>query len=160
MKSKLLAAAAATVFTFVLSNIALAQTTDPKKTDASKKKIENITNYGAVQTSSGTAKGYTGTYTANPPKRKTDLQTSPPPSPATQKNPNGGWRGPTNNPSHVTPSTTTYHAPVSTATYHPAATPPARTVSTPPVRTVSAPPVRTVSTPPSRPATTTPPKKP
>lgn len=160
MKCKLLAAAAATVFMFVLSNSAFAQTPDPKKTDASKKKIENITNYGAVQTSSGTAKGYTGPYTANPPKRKTDLQTTPPPSPATQKNPNGGWRGPTNNPSHVTPSTTTYHAPVSTTTYHPAATTPARTVTTAPVRTVSAPPVRAAPPPPPRPAPAPPPKKP
>jgi hypothetical protein len=141
MPSKLLAAVSATIVTFAASAI----TVQAQTPDASKKKIENITNYNAVQTSSGPAKGYTGTYTANPPKRKTDLQIAPPPSPATPKNPNGGWRGPTNpNPVRVAPSTTTYHAPVSTTTYHAASTPPARTVTPTPART----------------NTTTPPKKP
>lgn len=151
MQSRFLAAAAATIFTFAASTM----TAQAQTVDASKKKIDNITNYGAVQTSSGTPKGYTGPYTTNPPKRKTDLQTAPPPSPATPKNPNGGWRGPTNpNPVRVTTSTTTYHAPVSTTTYRAASTPPARTVTTTPVRTVTTTaPARTVTT-------TTPPKKP
>jgi hypothetical protein len=149
MPSKLSAAVSATIFTFAAS----AMTAQAQTPDASKKKIENITNYGAVQTSTGPAKGYTGQYTANPPKRKTDLQTAAPPSPATPKNPNGGWRGPTNpNPVRVTTSTTTYHAPVSTTTY--------RAASTPPARTVTPQPVRTVTTAPARVVTTTPPKKP
>jgi hypothetical protein len=147
MHSKFLAAVSAAFFVFTAS----AMTAQAQTQDASKKKIENITNYGAVQTSSGTPKGYTGTYTANPPKRKTDLQTAPPPSPSTKSNPNGGWRGPTNpNPVRVTTSTTTYHAPASTTTYRAASTPVTRTVTTTPVRTVTTTPTRTVTTTPAK----------
>lgn len=143
MQGRLLAAASAAIFALTASTM----TAQAQTVDASKKKIENITNYGAVQTSSGTAKGYTGPYTANPPKRKTDLQIAPPPSPSTSRNPNGGWRGPTNpNPVRPTTSTTTYHAPVSTTTYRAASAPPTRNVTTAPVRTVTPTPTRTVTT--------------
>ena len=155
MQSRFLAAVSATIFTFAAS----ATTAQAQTMDASKKKIENITNHGAVP-ASNTPKTFTG-YTANPPKRKTDLQIAAPPAPSTTQNPNGGWRGPKNpNPVRVTTSTTTYHAPVSTTTYRAASAPPARTVTTAPVRTVTTAPMRTVTTTPARTVTTTTTKKP
>jgi hypothetical protein len=120
MSYKFLAATSATILALAIS----IPTTLAQTADASKKKIQNITNYNAVQPSTGTAKA--PVVFTQPRVNHTDLRTAAPPSPPTANNPGGGWRGPTNNPARVVPSTTTYHAPASTTTYRAAATPPAR----------------------------------
>jgi hypothetical protein len=95
MPSKFLAAMSATIFTLALS----APMAQAQNADASKKKIENITQYGVVRPSTGTPSGYTGTY--NYPAKKPSIDHIYVPSPVVTK------------PTYVAPkSTATYTAPV------------------------------------------------
>jgi hypothetical protein len=121
MPGKLLAATATTILALVIS----ISTTQAQTNNTPQKKLDPILNANTVKGSTGTAGGYKGTY--NYPPKKPGLDQGHVPSPPTTKNPNGGWRGPTNqNPVH--PSTTTYHAaPVtSTTTYHAPVAPPSK----------------------------------
>ncbi|MBI4366905.1 MAG: hypothetical protein HY543_08825 [Deltaproteobacteria bacterium] len=61
------------------TTVALAQTDNKKKMDDSKKKIENITQYGVVRPSTGTASGYSGQY--NYPAKKPSIDRTFVPSP-------------------------------------------------------------------------------
>jgi hypothetical protein len=95
----------------ISATVAQAQTDNKNKLDASKKRIENITQHGVVRPSTGTASGYTGPY--NYPKKKPSIDRVfvPTPNKPFDQRPHQRLTNPLTTQPKVQRSTTTYSAP-------------------------------------------------